>query len=1101
MAGGPPGASGRLELDTDRESEPAIERDPFEREQGESESIQRRIFDYLERHGDRGRIDPERRLRRVAAEYERHSAEAGAARRGPLGTLGALPEWVSLGPTNGAGRMTAIAPVPGAPGTAYAGAAGGGVWKTTDGGGSWVPLTDGLHDLAVGALAVAPSNPSRIYVGTGEGGYGQSFIPGIGLVKSDDGGATWILPDSVVATAFYRILVHPARPDEIVAGTNAGAFRSTDGGATWTNVISRTAYGEVADMVRDPRDPAVLYASTWCAAGGCDFLSARVLRSTDGGATWSDRSAGLPSTGRGRTERTSLAISPSDPGVLYAARGVRDLVVTGETFSHIYKTTDSGASWKDLTSLAASPTAAHYLGSQSYYDNSIVVSPNDSNVVIAGGVTYVRSTDAGATFANQFSNSLHVDVHDLRYEGSTLWIANDGGIWTSEDDGKTATPHNAGLVTRQFYSVANDPSNRDRIIAGSQDNGTVQRLTSGTVWRGVEGGDGLQCVIHPLSSEIAWVSIQGGLIERTHGAGSADAPRFEIVTPPYEADETVPFVTVVRLDPREPGALYSASSRVWRSRDGGDTWRPLPTATADGSSWDETATIRAIALPSDDSPVVMVAKGNGVFRSANRGETWVSGSGLPGGLVTHVEIDPGDPSTAFACIATTTGPPLYRTADGGLTWTPSASGLPLFAAQVVRFSPTDANEMFCGTDVGVFRSTDRGASWTRAGAGLPASSVHDVRIFDDGSLVRVATYGRGIWELRLPQAGSTPPSAVVLSPGGPVSVAAGASIEFAGAVGDADAGDSAAGTWFFPDDSTTAVFAASGAAVKHTFRRGGVFPVALSARDSRGAGSSATVVVSVAETSDACAAPAVIPGAGPFPYTLAWDDEAGTNEPSDPSSPCLTGRGRAGSTWFEFTPSASGTYRLSTCTEVNTAISVFTGAACGPYTPVPYTCNPIGEAGSTCGVGTTSVTVSAQAGQTLRLQLGGVVAANVGPVRLTVAADVTPAFAPRVSAVSQRYGPPGGGTEVVILGSRFRAGAAVFFGSEPATEVSFLASTVLTARTPPHAPGPVEVSVSVPFYGKGTLGNAFLYETIESADRVSPSPPPRPRPPRIVAPH
>src|SRR5258706_2643915 len=161
--------------------------------------------------------------------------------------------------------MTAIARVAGSPGAAYAGAAGGGVWKTLDGGDTWVPLTDGLHDLAVGALAVPPSNPSVLYVGTGEGGYGGSFIPGIGFLRSFDAGASWVLPDSVVATSFYRVLVHPSRAEELVAGTNGGAFRSTDGGATWVNVIARAAYGDVADLVRDPKDPQVLYASTWCA--------------------------------------------------------------------------------------------------------------------------------------------------------------------------------------------------------------------------------------------------------------------------------------------------------------------------------------------------------------------------------------------------------------------------------------------------------------------------------------------------------------------------------------------------------------------------------------------------------------------------------------------------------------------------------------------------------------------------------------------------------------------------------------------------------------------------------------------------------------------
>jgi photosystem II stability/assembly factor-like uncharacterized protein len=1073
--------------------------DSFGVEEDESESIRERILDYLERHGDNGRIDPEGQRRRVAAEYQRYRKEAAVrARSRPL--IGNPSDWISLGPDNGAGRMTAIAPVPGAPNTVYAGAAGGGVWKTTDGGASWVPLTEGLHDLSVGALAVAPSNPSVVYVGSGEAGGSASFIPGIGLLKSTDGGATWILPDSVLATAFYRILVHPSDANELVAGTSAGGFRSTDGGATWTNVISHADYGEISDMVRDSTDPRILYAVTYCPLVQCTFRSAHVLRSADGGLTWSDRSSGLPSSGVSRDERTSIAIAQSSPQILYAARGVRDLVVTGDLFSHIYKTTDAGLTWTDLASVSGDPHNSHYMGTQSSYDNVIVVSPTDPNVVFAGGISYLRSTDGGASFGTAFTSTpIHVDCHDLRYIGSRLWIANDGGIATS-DDGTTAVARNGGLVTRQFYSLANDPTNRARILAGSQDNGSMQRLDPGTAWRTVGGGDGIQCAIHPLSPEIAWITIQTAQIRRTRAAGSSVTPSFENVTPPFEPDERIPFYSVARLDPREPNTLYSTSYRLWKSRDGGDTWRPLPTTTTDGSVWSASVTIPAVALPAGDSPLVLVAKGNGVFRSADSGQTWTSGRGLPNSVVTNVEIDPRDPSTAYACIATTTGPSLFRSGDGGQTWSPSADGLPSFSAQVLRIDPTDSNDLFCGTDVGVFRSTNRGATWTRFGTGLPSSSIHDVQILEDGSLLRVATYGRGIWELVIPPTGNTAPSAAIASPAGPISVLVGVPVEFLGGVSDPDAGDTATGSWFFPDDATSVPLPFGGASVRHTFWRGGIFPVALSARDSHGARGSAIVMVSVREESDACAAPAVIPGAGPFPYTLAWNDEAGTMESTDPQPSCFPGGGRSGSTWFEFTPAVAAGYTFSTCTDVNTVISIFTGGACGPYTALPLSCPTIGGPGSDCGIGTTSVTASVAAGQTLRILLGGIVDSNVGRVRLTVVPAGSSSDAPRVDRVGDSQGPAAGGTLVVIAGRGFGDGATVSFGGAPATEVAVLASGVLSARAPPHAPGAVDVSVTIPGAGTATLGSAFRYDALESADRAEPKPPPKAPPSRIVKP-
>jgi photosystem II stability/assembly factor-like uncharacterized protein len=575
---------------------------------------------------------------------------------------------------------------------------------------------------------------------------------------------------------------------------------------------------------------------------------------------------------------------------------------------------------------------------------------------------------------------------------------------------------------------------------------------------------------------------------------------FETVTPPFDEEEMVPFRTIARLDPREPNALYSASTRLWKSEDGGDTWRPLPTATTDGSEWSATATIRAVAFPGRDSPLLIVAKGNGVFRSADRGLTWTSGRGLPDKVVTHAAIDPRDPAVAFATIATTTGPSLYRSDDGGQTWAASANGLPPFAAQVLRFDPLDSNDLYCGTDVGLYRSTDRGATWARLGAGLPASSIHDVQILEDGSLLRVGTYGRGVWELDLPRASNTAPFARITSPAAAVTVAANVPVELAGEVGDPDAGDSAEGTWFFPDDGTSVALPAGGGGVQHTFRRSGTFPVALAARDRRGARSSAILNVSVRETADDCARPVVIPGDGPFPYAVSWNSGAGTTEPSDPDPPCLPGRGRFGSTWFEFTPAASGSYVFSTCTDVNTAVTILTGAACGPYTPLTLPCPRIGGFGG-CGQGATSVTAPVQAGQTLRLLLGGVVAGNVGPVRLVIAPSGTSGEAPRVERIGAAFGPASGGTEVVIIGTGFSEGASVAFGGAAATEVAVLADRVLSARTPPHAPGPVDVTVTVPGAGTGALGRAFRYEPVESASRVPPVPAPTRPPARVVPPH
>src|SRR5262249_24399357 len=248
---------------------------------------------------------------------------------------------------------------------------------------------------------LAPSDPDIVYLGTGEGGIAIDFIPGIGLLKSTDGGNNWIFPSSVIATTFYRISVHPANALEVVVGTNRGGLRSTDGGSSWSTVIDPNVYKDVTDVIRDPVDANVLFATTWdemrwCIVSGvCSFSSPRVLKSTDGGITWSELSNGLPqSTGAVRGYRMSIAISPTNHADLYLVYGLLN-AATGDEVSHIYKSTDSGTSWADLPGIWANTngSVSHFLAGQAWYNNTIVVSPASENVVIAGGTFYVRSTD------------------------------------------------------------------------------------------------------------------------------------------------------------------------------------------------------------------------------------------------------------------------------------------------------------------------------------------------------------------------------------------------------------------------------------------------------------------------------------------------------------------------------------------------------------------------------------------------------------------------------------------------------------------------------------------------------------------------------------
>jgi photosystem II stability/assembly factor-like uncharacterized protein len=809
------------------------------------ELIRDRVRDYLRRHGMDENFDSNQRLQAVRQEYETREAEKAKRSLYPAAVAGT--NWVSIGPTNGAGRMSAIAVHPTIPGTIYAGAAGGGVWKTTDGGNSWTPLTESITDLFVGALAIAPSSPNVIYVGTGEGNTGT---PGIGLLKSTDGGTTWQFPPPIpvpfpsFGLSFYKISVHETNPQELIAGTSQGGYRSIDGGNTWTNVIpwqsDASVVREVTDIVRNPTNPQILYATT---------NLPEILKSTDAGASWTSKSSGVQSATLGRL---SIAISASNPSVLYVAGAA----TYSDTVAHIYKTVDGGDSWSELPGISNnSRYSIKYffvsLNDQSSYDNTIVVSPTDPNIVIAAGVHYVRTIDGGTTWTNALSD-VHVDAHDLQYQGSTLYVANDGGIWSSTNNAQTATDRNTSLVTRQYYTVANDPVNRNRVYGGTQDNGTSRRPdSSGTNWAEMLGGDGFDCAVNPYAPEIFYGTIQYGEVYRTTNAGAAAF--FKAISPNYPSGEGGAFYTPLTIDQNNPSVLYTGTSkRVWKSADEGDSWAPLPTTTADGSAWGNNILLKIVVARSD-SKILMALRSGAIFRSTDGGATWVSASGVTNVNavinVNNLEIDPQNPSVIYAA---TRGKGscshiVFMSTDGGASWTCRGSGLPSsFSAHVVRVDPTDSNVLFCGTDVGVYRSVDKGLTWTKFGTGLPSVSVYDLRILDDGSALRAATHGRGMWELQIPPSGNNPPSATINNLASNA-VTRGASVTFQGVVSDPDNGDSATGVWFFGDGGEVANSGSGSVSATHVFNRLGAFTVSLTVKDSHGALAGAYKTIYVSE--------------------------------------------------------------------------------------------------------------------------------------------------------------------------------------------------------------------------------------------------------------
>ncbi|MEO8035918.1 MAG: hypothetical protein ABI837_15885, partial [Acidobacteriota bacterium] len=385
---------------------------------GEEADQDERLRDYFRRNGV---VDPVRKRALVRAEYERWREEHRRAQTLSIGGS----NWVNVGPTNFAGRIRAMAPHPATAGTLYAGSAGGGLWRTADSGATWTSLTDGVPDLAIGAVAVATSAPNTVYVGTGEGG-----IPGIGLMKTIDGGTNWTFPEVAAPFAgpYFSLSVNPTNANDVLLGTyQNGGQRSTDGGqhfAAW--VVSGGTVGTwVRDIVRDPTNANTLWATTYGS-------SSTVIKSVDGGSNWTIFNTNLPAI----TQEIKLAVS-SNGTTLYAAFDLGGAAT-------VYKSV-SGAAWGPTASV--SPSGLYF--GQASYNNTVVVAPGTTDTVIVCGGVCSKSTSGGSAWAQlTMTGGSHVDFHDLEYDSAgTLYFATDGGIYTSADQGDHTTARNMGLIT------------------------------------------------------------------------------------------------------------------------------------------------------------------------------------------------------------------------------------------------------------------------------------------------------------------------------------------------------------------------------------------------------------------------------------------------------------------------------------------------------------------------------------------------------------------------------------------------------------------------------------------------------------------------------
>ncbi len=671
-------------------------------------------------------------------------------------------EWIQKGPTNIGGRVTGIALDPTNGNIIYAGAADGGVLKSTDGGVNWTILTDHFSTLSVGDVAIDPNNPNTIYAGLGEANLAGDNYDGDGLYRTTDGGASWANIGLAQVKRIGRVAVHPTDPNIIFvaaagaqhsADTARGVYRTTDWGVTWEKVLFVSDSTSAIDLRIHPTHPDTIYAAMWerlrsptrRKAGG---PTSGIYRSTDMGTTWTELTNGLPS-GRNKG-RIGVALCQNSPNVLYA-------IYTDSIgyFDAVYKTTDGGNLW--APTVEQPPNDLYY--SFGWYFGQIRVHPTDSDVVYVLGVPLYRTTNGGGTWYD-VSGSQHVDHHALEFDNTNpnhIVDGNDGGVYYSTNSG-TVWTKSYNLPVTQFYAATIDRLNPERTYGGTQDNGTLRTLTGNIDdWHMILGGDGFYCMVDYTDANTIYAEYQwGNLMKSTDGGYD-----FNYAMDGISGGDRTNWSTPVVMDSNNPLVLYYGANRLYKTTDGAEYWYAISgdLTNGPGPSFLTYGTITTIAVSRTNGDVIYVGTDDAnVWVTTDGGSNWTSiNSGLPDRWVTRVAVDPYDEATAYVTFSgyryDSPLPHVYRTTDYGALWTDISSNLPEVPVNVIVIDPQNTSTLYIGTDYGAYYTTDTGGSWAPLGTNLPFSAVDDLVLHNGTRVLRAATHGRSFFEFDLQQIG------------------------------------------------------------------------------------------------------------------------------------------------------------------------------------------------------------------------------------------------------------------------------------------------------------------------------------------------------------
>lgn len=685
--------------------------------------------------------------------------------------------WREIGPFRG-GRSCTVTGVKGNRNLYYFGGVGGGVWRTQDGGTTYENISDKYFGGTIGAVAVAPSDPNVIYVGEGEQTLRGNTSSGWGVWKSTDAGKTWLHIGLTDSRHISRIRIHPTNPDIVYVAALGnlwkpnemrGVYKSIDGGKSWNRILYINDHAGIADLIMDPNNPRILYASTWnmtrngwrMDSGGPD---SHLWKSTDSGEHW-EKLSNKPGLPKGTWGIVGIAVSPVNSERVFAMIEALD--------GGLFRSDNAGETWVKVNEDRA-------MRQRAWYYTRIYADTKNEDILYVCNVSFFRTKDGGKTFTT--IETPHGDHHDLWIDpddNTRMIIADDGGAQISTDAGANWTTYH-NQPTAQFYRVITDNHFPYRIYGAQQDNTSVRinsRSKGNAInerdWEPSAGGESSYLAINPLNENIVYGGEYKGYLNMlNHETGEERSVNIWPDNPVGRGAEVMKFRFnwnyPIFYSPHDPKKLYAGSHYLHVTYDGGSSWQVIShdltrsepetikssggPITQDNTGAEYYANIFCMQESVLEKDLIWTGSDDGLVHiTRDGGKSWINVTPPTSpkyNMINSIEPSPFDKGKVY--IAATSykfgdyTPYIYKSVDYGSTWTTITNGIPKEEfVRVVRADPKRNGLLYAGTEKGMWISFDDGASWSKFQLNLPIVPVHDLAIKNDNLIA--ATHGRSFW--------------------------------------------------------------------------------------------------------------------------------------------------------------------------------------------------------------------------------------------------------------------------------------------------------------------------------------------------------------------